>query len=114
MARDAGISISEIRSVGGGTKSAVWNQIKADVLGIPVLIPEASIGAPFGDAVLVGMGLGLYDNVQSSLKEMVKIKDSYEPNIENHKIYKELFEIYKSIYKNLRGEFDSLATVRGK
>ena len=58
VAKRAGIHIHEIRSVGGGTKSALWNQIKADVLGIPVLIPEASIGAPFGDAILAGMGIG--------------------------------------------------------
>ncbi len=111
VANQAGINIGEIRSVGGGTKSPLWNQIKSDVLGIPVLIPEASIGAPFGDAVLAGMGLGLYDNIDESLKDMVKIKDRYEPDMENHQLYSEMFELYKSLYGNLRNEFDALADI---
>jgi xylulokinase len=113
VARSAGISINEIRSVGGGAKSKLWNQIKADVLGIPVLIPEASIGAPFGDAVLVGMGLGFYNNVQDSLHEMVHIKETYEPDPGKHTFYTELFGIYKSLYIQLRSEFDKLAKVSG-
>jgi len=109
VAGNAGIHVSEIRSVGGGTKSALWNQIKADVLGIPVLIPEASIGAPFGDAVIVGAGLGIYEDVDDALKKMVTIKESFQPDMENHKLYQELYAIYRSIYLNLREDFDKLA-----
>ena len=112
IANRAGIVIKEIRSIGGGTKSALWNQIKADVLGIPVLIPETSIGAPFGDALLAGMGLGYYPDINQALREMVHIKLRYEPDPENHKIYKELFEIYKAVYNQLRSEFDRLAVFR--
>ncbi len=85
------------------------NQIKADVLGIPVLIPEASIGAPFGDAVIVGAGLGIYEDVDDALKKMVTIKESFQPDMENHKLYQELYAIYRSIYLNLREDFDKLA-----
>jgi xylulokinase len=112
IANRAGITINEIRSTGGGTKSALWNQIKADVLGIPVLIPETSIGAPFGDALLAGIGLGIYPDINRSLKEMIQIKARYEPDLENHKIYKELFDIYKALYGNLKNEFDRLASFR--
>ena len=45
VGRAAGVQISEIRSVGGGARSKLWNQIKADVLGLPVLLPETSVGA---------------------------------------------------------------------
>ena len=97
--------------MGGGTKSPLWNQIKADVLGIPVLIPEASIGAPFGDALLVGMGLGLYDNIHNTVKKMVKIKKVYEPDMQNHRRYSELFNIYTSLYLNLKQDFKKLSTI---
>jgi xylulokinase len=112
VAKSAGIHIHEIRSVGGGTKSTLWNQIKADVLGIPVLIPEASIGAPFGDAILAGMGIGYYRDTGSALKEMVEVKDRYEPDPASHKIYKDLFGIYKALYENLRNVFDRSASLR--
>lgn len=111
VAGKAGIHINEIRSVGGGTKSPLWNQIKADVLGIPVLIPEASIGAPFGDALLVGMGLGLYDNIHNTVQEMIKIKKVYEPALENHRRYSELFEIYTNVYLDLQQDFKKLSKI---
>jgi xylulokinase len=114
IAKRSGITISEIRSIGGGTQSEVWNQIKADVLGIPVLIPETSIGAPFGDAILVGMGLGYYKNPQKSLKKMVKMKDRFTPNPQNHELYKGYFKLYKSIYRNLVHEFDSMAALENR
>ncbi len=111
VARKAGVTITEIRSVGGGTRSALWNQIKADVLGVPVLLPEASVGAPFGDAILVGMGLGLYPNISQSLREMVKLQTRYEPNAENHKRYSQIYPIFRSIYEQLREVFDSAAEI---
>jgi xylulokinase len=112
VARNAGINIEEIRSVGGGTRSALWNQIKADILGIPVLIPEASIGAPFGDAILAGMGLGYFGDVNQSLRDMIRIRDRYEPDMENHFTYREVFTIFRSIYESLRNDFDRLAALR--
>ena len=112
VAQQVGVPIHEIRSVGGGTRSHLWNQIKADVLGIPILTPQTSVGAPFADAFLVGMGLGIYKDVKSSLKNMVRIKARYEPNMENHKLYTEMYGVFRNIYENLREEFDNLAGIR--
>jgi xylulokinase len=111
VARKAGVKLTEIRSVGGGTRSTLWNQIKADVLGVPVLLPRASVGAPFGDAVLVGMGLGLYPNVSDALHEMVKLQTRYEPDTENHARYSQIYPIFRSIYEQLRDVFDRAAEI---
>jgi xylulokinase len=111
VARAAGVQIHEIRSVGGGTRSALWNQIKADVLGLPVLLPETSVGAPFGDAVLVGMGLGLYLDVSTTLHEIVRIRTRYEPDATAHQHYSALYGVFRSIYEHLRPDFDQLAAL---
>lgn len=111
VARKAGVILTEVRSVGGGTRSALWNQIKADVLGVPVLLPKASVGAPFGDAVLVGMGLGLYPDVNRSLREIVRLQTRYEPNADNHARYNQVYPIFRSIYENLRDVFDRAAEI---
>ena len=113
VAREAGVRLTEIRSVGGGTRNALWNQIKADVMGLPVLLPEASVGAPFGDAILVGMGLGLYENVSQTLRQLVKLQARYEPNWDNHRKYGDIYPIFRSIYEHLRQDFDRAAAVRG-
>lgn len=112
VAQRAGIVLSEIRSVGGGTRSDLWNQIKADILGLPILLPETSVGAPFGDAVLVGMGLGLYPDVRRSLRDMVRIRSRHEPDWDNHSLYQELYRVFRSIYEHLREDFDKAAAIK--
>jgi xylulokinase len=109
VARAAGVELTEIRSVGGGTRSVLWNQIKADVLGLPVLLPETSVGAPFGDALLVGMGLGIYPDVSATLRNIVRLRTRYEPDMQAHQRYTKLYGVFRSIYDHLRPDFDQLA-----
>ncbi|GAB4536718.1 MAG: xylulokinase [Anaerolineae bacterium] len=110
-AQQAGVTLNEIRSVGGGTRSSLWNQIKADVLGLPILLPQVSVGAAFGSAVLVGMGLGLYPDVRRTLHEMVQPGARYEPDPDNHALYQELYQVFRSIYESLREDFDRAAAI---
>ncbi|MFN8376345.1 MAG: FGGY-family carbohydrate kinase [Anaerolineae bacterium] len=109
VAGKAGAQVSELRSVGGGARSALWNQIKADVLGIPLLLPEASAGAPFGDALLVGMGLGLYPDIQAEVRARVRIRTRFEPNAANHERYSRQYALFRSVYEHLKGDFDAAA-----
>jgi xylulokinase len=111
VAQQAGVSFSEIRSVGGGARSALWNQIKADVLGLPILLPQTSVGAAFGAAVLVGMGLGLYSDVRRSLRDLVQLEARYEPDEQKHALYQEIYQVFRGIYDNLRGTFDQAAAI---
>ncbi len=113
VARRAGLALREVRSVGGGARSAVWNQIKADVLGLPVALPETSVGAPFGDAVLAGMGLGWYPDPRAALAGLVRVRGRYEPDPARHARYGELYAIYRSVYEHVKGDFDALARAGG-
>ena len=111
VAKQAGIQLSQLRSVGGGTRSALWNQIKADVLGMPVYLPHAPVGAPFGDAVLVGMGLGLYPDISGALHDMVKLETRFEPNLANHLKYQGVYRLFRNLYEHLRIDFDEMAVL---
>ncbi len=111
VAQAAGIQFDEIRAVGGGSSSALWNQIKADVLGIPVAVPETSVGAPFGDALLVGLGAGIYDDVNAFIDNAVKVKVRYEPDVANHERYTALYDVFRSVYEHLRPDFDAAAAI---
>ena len=110
IAAEAGIEINEIRSVGGGTRSRLWNQVKADVLGIPVNIPEASTGASFGAAVLAGYGMGLFPDIENTLNGMIRVKERFEPRQESSGLYSDLYSIYRDVYRNLENEFERLAS----
>jgi len=111
LARKAGIPLREMRSVGGGARSALWNQIKADVLGMPIQLPQAPVGAAFGDAMLAGLGLGLYSDFSLALRKMVKLETRFEPIRENHLKYQEVYKLFRSLYEHLRPDFDALASL---
>jgi xylulokinase len=107
----AGAEVREMRSVGGCSRSDLWNQIKADVLGLPLLLPRTSVGSPFGAAILAGMGAGAFPDVRRSLLEMVQFDRRFEPNPANHERYTEIYQVYRDIYEHLKGDFDRAAAI---
>ena len=111
VARSVGVGVDEVRSVGGGARSPLWCQIKADVLGMPVLLPQVSVGAPFGDAMLAGMGVGLFPDISQTLREIVQVRTIYEPNPTHRALYDDLYGVFRELYNHVRADFDRLAAV---
>jgi xylulokinase len=111
VAMRVGAEVREVRSVGGCSRSDLWNQIKADVLGRPLLLPQVSVGSPFGCAVLAGMGVGVFPDVRKSLLEMVQLTRRFEPNPANHERYSRSYQVYRDIYEHLKVDFDHLASI---
>jgi len=111
VALRAGAEVREMRSVGGCSRSDLWNQIKADVLGRPLLLPRTSVGSPFGDAILAGMGAGAFPNVRNSLLEMVQLDRRFEPNQANHERYLRIYQVFRDIYEHLKGDYDRAAAI---
>jgi xylulokinase len=108
VAAAAGVGVGELRSVGGGARSRLWSQIRADVVGVPVLLPETSIGAPFGDAALACVAAGLHADV-GALVRTVRIRERFEPRAETAERYAALYGVYRGAYESLREEFRRLA-----
>jgi xylulokinase len=78
---EAGIgSLESVQSVGGGTKSKVWTQVKADVLGIPVEVPCFGHGAAAGAALLAGMATDTWTDVETVRSKVSKQRDRFEPH----------------------------------
>jgi xylulokinase len=107
----AGAEVREMRSVGGCSRSDLWNQIKADVLGLPLLLPRTSVGSPFGAAILAGMGAGAFPDVRKSLLEMIRLDRRFEPNHANHERYSRIYQVFRDIYCHLKDDFDRAAAV---
>jgi xylulokinase len=111
VALRAGAEVREMRSVGGCSRSDLWNQIKADVLGLPLLLPRTSVGSPFGAAILAGMGTGAYPDVRKSLLEMIRLDRRFEPNLANREKYTRIYQVFRDIYRHLKDDFDRAAAV---
>jgi sugar (pentulose or hexulose) kinase len=100
-----GIPVKEIRVLGGGARSAVWNQIKADVTGRPVLTMENEEAACLGAAVLAGLGTGVYPSLAQACGKMVKVKARHEPDGVIAGVYAALYENYVGLFDALGGMF---------
>ncbi len=97
-----GTQAREVRVVGGQARSALWNQIKADVLDRPVLVPEAIEGPVVGAAILGAIGLGVYPGRQEAVAAMVRIAQRFEPDAAVARMYDEMFASYQQLYPALR------------
>ncbi len=72
--------VDEIRLMGGGAKSPLWCQIKADMTGINLVTLNQSETACLGSAILAGVGAGVYADVKEAAVKLVETKKSYVPN----------------------------------
>jgi xylulokinase len=97
---------------GGGAKNRLWRQIICDVLCLPGRFLTEPHDASVGDVVNVGVATGLLPGYQS-IKAWRKRGLDVEPNQEKGIVYKKYYQIFKTLYENLRGQFDSLAEIVG-
>ncbi|HVO38498.1 MAG TPA: FGGY-family carbohydrate kinase, partial [Spirochaetia bacterium] len=72
--------VTEVRVTGGGEKSAVWNRIKADVLGVPIVQIPGAGGAPLGSALLAARGVGAVEDLDEAAAEWITTGAITEPD----------------------------------
>ncbi|GAH11151.1 unnamed protein product, partial [marine sediment metagenome] len=69
------VEFREVRALGGGSKSKLWNQIKADTLNIPYTIVTQQEPAILGSAIIGGYAVGLFDDLAKTSQKFVQVKD---------------------------------------
>lgn len=107
----AGFPVSALNCVGGGARSALWNQIKADALGIPVRVPAAACGAAMGGAMMAGVGVGTYRDFAAAKAAVFRITKEFQPNAANRKVYDDLYRVFVGLYPALKESYARLARV---
>ena len=103
LLQEAGISVSEIRALGGGARSSLWNQIKADITGVPYITLKSDESACLGAAILAGTGSGIWTGIGQACSQVVKIKDRFLPDPAKSEIYDPVYSRYISLYDHLNG-----------
>ena len=107
--KELGIKIEQVIASGGGAKSRVWRQIQADILNEEISMTQSIEPAAMGAAILAGIGVGIYKDVEDGCRKVVKLKEEKtRPIPENVDIYNKQFEIYKSLYQDLKEDFKRL------
>lgn len=103
---DMGIEVKEIRSLGGGSKSPVWNQIKSDICQIPLETVSSVEAASLGAAILAGKAVGIFKDLSEAAESMVAVKDRTVPDQEQRPVYEEGYRMYQRLFEDLEGCFE--------
>ena len=98
-----GVKINEVVNCGGlAIKSPLIMQIYADITGRPMKISKSeqtpALGAAIFGAVSAGKEVSGFENVLQAQKVMTGTSKTYEPNEQNHLVYKKLYKIYKQLH----------------
>lgn len=101
-AEAAGASVKVLRSMGGSANSLLWTQMKSDITGKPIQVPDSDTATTLGAAILAGVGVGLYRDFEEAVDKTVTVKRVHEPNQEVKAAYDKGYEIYLELYRNLR------------
>jgi xylulokinase len=106
--RDAipGLELTETRAVGGGARSNLWNQLKADVLGVPYQRLGRSEFGTWGAAMVAGKAAGIFPDLAKVAGEHAKpAGEPLRPQAENEAIYRPLIKQYIRLQESLRDAF---------
>jgi xylulokinase len=95
----------ELRVAGGGSRLALWNRIKADVVGRPVRPCVTSENGVLGAAMLASVGAGIYRDVTAAGAGMVQLQAGVEPDPATAEAYDRLYARYVALYPRLKGLF---------
>ncbi|MCX8036884.1 MAG: FGGY family carbohydrate kinase [Candidatus Sumerlaeia bacterium] len=101
LLREGGIAIRELHAVGGGARSPLWLQLKADICGLPIRVPAVTEAACLGAALLAGVAAGIWPDVKSAVVQTVHLDRTMAPRAAEQSAYKEKFALYRQIYPTL-------------
>ncbi len=87
--------------VGGVAKSTFWVQIFADITGFNMKRLAKDVEAPFGDAILAGLGAGIIESPEK-IKDWIEFRPLIEVNQENHKRYTKYYELFLELYQGTK------------
>ena len=101
MQKRSGKTVTELFAGGGGAKSDVVCQIAADLFGLPVKRIQTHEASAVGSSMVAFIAAGEFRDYDDAIAHMVREKDVFQPDEENHGIY---MEYYDKAYRDLSGQ----------
>jgi len=100
--------VSQVRVSGGGSRSPLWRQIIADVLNVELATVSTTEGAAYGAALLAGVGVGIWRDVDEACRSAVTIVGKAAPEATHVAEYDRLYRSYCQLYPALKDVFHRL------
>ncbi len=106
-----GAKMQRVFHISGGSKGQLWNQIKADVYGLPVYTLKIDEGGVVGAALLGGVAVGLFQNELEAAEVVTQIAKEYLPDRKKTAYYNEVYQAFCEVHDALQKPFTTLAKV---
>ncbi len=104
-----GCQVADLRVTGGQSRIPFWCQLRADITGKRVLLPEAEDSELVGNACVGFYGLGEFESLQEASERLVRFQKTFLPETRNQVIYGDLFAAFKTACQDLDATFGKLA-----
>lgn len=105
------LKLHEVRVIGGGARSDLWNQIKSDVLGLPYKKLDRDDFTLLGDVLIAGNAIGIYDDLAEIAQSFAKGRKYYYPDEDNYLQYQEFTKAYGNTFDRVRDIFLNLKKI---
>ena len=102
---EAGVKVGNIRVSAGLTRLNLVSQIKADVTGRPILVLSDFETTSIGAAILSLVGQNEISDYREAAGRFVSVRMVVNPDMKNHKKYKEIYKLYKELYASTKDIF---------
>jgi len=114
ITRQSGMQVNQIRLVGGGAQSPLWNQIKANIYQLPVAVLKTFEGGTLGAAILAGVAGGVFADEANAADQVVKVDHVLQPDPSQADLYTRLYAVYKDLHDRMIDPFERLAQITAK
>lgn len=91
-----------MRVCGGASANHTLNALKAELFGVPVLVPEETDTSALGAWMAAAAGLGWFTDFSGAIEKVCKIKETVEPCGRYQERLKERFAVYKKLYPAIK------------
>ncbi len=100
--REAGVELGELHAVGGGARSRMWLQLKADICRMRLRVPRVTEAACLGAAILAAVAVRDYSDIAEAVRAAVGFDTVVEPDLERSRRYDGRYESYRQLHPALK------------
>jgi xylulokinase len=100
--REMGVAADRVRLLGGGARSRIWAQIRADVTGLPVERSAVADSSAVGAALLAAVASGCMSNLAEAAGAVSAIADTIAPDRAKRAAYDDAYARYRRLFESLK------------
>ncbi len=110
----SGTRVTELYACGGGSKSRLWLSILSSACGVPIVLTHTAESVCLGGAICAAVAAGRFRDIREAGREMVRIKETIEPDLSLGDAYDFHYDKYLRVYSGLKETLHELAARAGQ